>query len=374
MKNLTLALTILIAVTGCQSTSDEPSAVQTNAQENNNVAFNAYQQSKESYDTWLVKIKNTNNLKFYSSNLYNDLLTSWNDSAEIYNAFANKPAKATESYSLFSSGTYAQKFQERLNETQNNYEKLLRLKEKSDLTLAESISQIEYLEHMSAAELFPSEYKSTYSDYLSLFKYVEKNQLSKARTEQVKFLKQAKHLEAEIVLKKYITPLEREMTLLKREGIDKRAPISYARVKTELGDAVAIINSDTRHVVLIEQLVKKVKFGLSHLKNVDNEIKLLSKVRDNKFEPVVLDFENKLLSISSALSRSDYRNQPREKQIELILTAIKELHANKDTERLTTQLEKLQLFNTSQIEELSKLKKDNESLINKLKELEGKTE
>ena len=162
------------------------------------------------------------------------------------------------------------------------------------------------------------------------------------------------------------------MALLKNKDIDKRAPLSYARVKNELGDAVAIINSDTRNVVLIEQLVKKAKFGLAHLKNIDNEVKLLIKVRDNKFEPVVLGFENNLLSISSALSRSDYRNQPRQKQIDLIISAIKELQADKDIERLTTQLEKLKLFNTSQIEELSNLKKVNERLVNAIKELQAK--
>ena len=371
MKNFTLAIAVLLVITGCQSTPNESKTVQTNAQENN-AATNSYEQSKESYNTWLIKIQNSKHLKFYSPNSYNELITLWNDSAETYQTFANKPEKATESYSLFSSATYAGKFQEQISEVKNNYEKLLKLKEKSDLALAESISQIEYLEQMSAADLFPSQYKSIYSDYLSLFKYVEKNQLSKARTEQVKFLKQAKHLEADIILKKYITPLEKEMALLKSEDIDKRAPLSYARVKTELGDAVAIINSDTRNVVLIEQLVKKAKFGLAHLKNIDNEVKLLIKVRDNKFEPVVLGFENNLLSISSALSRSDYRNQPRQKQIDLIISAIKELQADKEIERLTTQLEKLKLFNTSQIEELSNLKKVNERLVNAIKELQAK--
>jgi len=372
MKKLTLAFTISLAITGCQSTSEAPNATQNNVQTNNNgLEFNAYQESKKTYDTWLSKVESTKSLKFYSSDLYNGLLTSWDDSKEIFDAFANNPKKANESYSLFSSGTYSQKFQEKISIVKNNYNKLLNLKNKADLQLMESIAQVDYLNHINAVDTFPSEYKDLYSDYLDLFKYVESNQLKKAQTEQIKFLKQAKNLEAEIVLKKYITPLEKDFALLKNEGIHESAAISYLRVKTELEDTVSIIKSNTRNKTLIEQLVIKAKFGLAHLKNVDHEVKLLSKVRNNKFEPIVLDFENSLLSISSALSRSDYRNQPREKQVDLILAAIKELQENKDTERLTTQLEKLQLFNTSQIEELSKLKKDNERLINKLKELQA---
>ena len=375
MKNLTLTLIILIGLTGCQSIPTERDSSQTTTKEDDNVTIlNVYEQSKKSYNVWLIKITDSENLKIYSSDLYNDLLTYWSDSIEIYDDFSDSPAKATKNYSLFSTITYAEKFDEELADVESTYEKLLSLKEKANIVLAESITQLEYLDSMNADELYPSQYKNIYNDYVNLFETVSKNEIADAKTGQIEFLKKTKALEIEMVIKKYISPLKKEFNLLKKENIKNTAAISYSRVKTEFDSAVSVIKSETRNVILIEQVVKKVKFQLAHLENVANEVKLLSNVKNNKFEPTVLEIENKLLSISSALSRSDYRNQPREKQIELILTAIKELHANKDTERLTTQLEKLKLFNTAQIEELDKFKKENESLINKIKELEAKTE
>ena len=58
MKNFTLAIAVLLVITGCQSTPNESKTVQTNAQENN-IATNSYEQSKESYNTWLIKIQNS---------------------------------------------------------------------------------------------------------------------------------------------------------------------------------------------------------------------------------------------------------------------------------------------------------------------------
>ena len=153
MKNLTLAVVILIGITGCQSTPEEPTTVQTNAQENN-----VYEQSTETYNTWLKAITESKKLKFYSSDLYNDLLTSWEASIDIYDDFSTNPEKATEKYSFFSSDTYAEKFEEQLKKVKNNYEKLLKLKETANSTLAESISQLEYLNTINAAKLYSERY------------------------------------------------------------------------------------------------------------------------------------------------------------------------------------------------------------------------
>ena len=367
MKNLTLALAILIGVTGCQSTPEESTTVRTNGQQ-----ANGYEQSKQAYNIWVTKINESEKLKFYSSELYIELLSSWDATTEIYDSFSTEPAKANESYSLFSSVTYAQKFDDTLNEVKNNYEKLLKLEETANNTLAESINQLKYLDSLDAAKLFADRYKNIYDDYRALFEAIAENKIGSAKAKQITFLDQTKKLEIDIVLAKYIEPLEKEIELLRKNSAGTKAALSYSRVKTELNEAVAVVKSDTRNLQRIEQFTNKVKLELAHVKHVVNDVKLLSNVKNNKFEPIVLAFENKLLSISSVLSRSDYRQYSTQKQVDLIVSAIKELQANKDIERLTTQLEKLQLFNTAQIEELAKIKQENESLLNEVLELQSK--
>lgn len=367
MKNLIPVLAILLGITGCQSTTEQVTTIQTNTQETN-----AYEQSKLAYNTWFKTINESKQLEFYSSDLYSHLLSSWKKTTEIYDELSINPAKATESYSLFSSVTYVKKFNDTLKEVNSDYEKLLKLEETSKTTLSASIGQLKYLNSMDVATLFPDRYKIIYEDYSELFELIAENEIGNAKAKQIMFLKKTKKLEIDIVLAKYITPLEKELELLHKDSADTRAALSYSRVKTELKAAVEVVNAEPRNLQLIEQITKKVKFELAHVKHIVNEVKLLSKVKNNRFESRVLDFENKLLSISSALSRSDYREYSTQKQVDLIISSIKELQADKNVERLTTQLEKLKLYNTAQIDELTKLKQKNESLLKEMEALQLK--
>ena len=217
MKRLTtLAMGVLFGVVGCQSTPEEPREVQTNNQEQKEVsAFDAYEQSKSNYETWLVTLKESKDLKIYSSGLYADLLSSWNEAVEIYEVIAVDPAKVNESYSLFSSATYSEEFAERLSEVAKKHTAIMKIKAQADLILSDSQAQMHYLEQINAATFYANEYHALYRDYSELFEYIEDNELDDAQTEQVTFLNKAKALEVKVVLTSSRSPLSISLSLFR---------------------------------------------------------------------------------------------------------------------------------------------------------------
>ena len=376
MKRLTiLAMGALLSVAGCQSTPEEPREVKITNQEQG--AFAAYEQSKSSYETWLVTLKESKGLKLYSSSLYTDLLNSWNEAVEIYELIAVEPAKANESYSLFSSATYSEEFAKRLSEVANKHTAIMRIKAQADLVLSASQLQMHYLEQMNAATFFTDEYHALYDDYSELFEYIEDNEIDDAQTEQMTFLDKAKTLEVKVVLAKYIAPLEKGLSDFKREGYHKLVAISYAKAEAEISSAKNMVQANTRDLKVIEQAVADAEFELAHLRNVGSEVKLLSSVKNDKFESIVLAFEGKLLAVSKALNGSDYRDQPLRVQADLIVDGVNKLHEDKSTDELEAKvallnanIEKLKLFNTNQVALLAESKSQSELLSKQLERSE----
>lgn len=379
MKRLTLLATgVLFAVAGCQSTSEEPREIQLNNQEQKEVTvFEAYEKAKLNYETWLVTLKDSKSLKIYSSDSYEELLNLWNEAVEIYEVIAVEPAQANESYSLFSSVTYAEKFTEQLAEVAEKHTAIMKIKAQADLVLSDSQAQINYLVQIKAATFFADEYNSLYDDYSELFTYIEDNEIADAQTEQVTFLNKAKALEIKVVLAKYITPLQKELNKFKNEGFHKVAAISYAKAEAEIRSASSVVKTNTRDLKVIDKAVADAEFELAHVRNISKEVKLLSSVKNDKFEPLVLEFERKLLSVSKALNGSDYRDQPMRLQTERIVNGVNKLHADKRTDDLeakaallNTNIEQLTLFNTAQAKSLAGNKNKIESLVKQLERSE----
>ncbi len=93
---------------------------------------------------------------------------------------------------------------------------------------------------------------------------------------------------------RFITPLQSDLKELRKDGFQKVAAISYAKAKSEIGSAKNVVQATPRDHELIESAVKDARFELSHVRNVANEVKLLSSVENKKFETIILEFENKL--------------------------------------------------------------------------------
>ena len=376
-----LAASVLLTIVGCQSTPDQPReiATTTKQEQKKDNSYEQYENAKAQYESWLAKLKDAEELKLYSKSLYRELLSAWDEAVDIYEDIAVDPSKTTESYSLFSSGTYAENFDKRLTVVETNYNQLLTLKETADEVLSDAQAQMAYLDEIDAIKMYPSQYKLIYGSYRSLYTHVESGDLDDAQTKQVTFLTKAKQLEMKVMIKRYVAPLKKKLKDLRMEEFDDVAAISYAKAKAEIDATEQTIRSNPRDMEAIGSAVEDAEFELAHVRSVALEVKRLASVEDDEFEPVVLEFENKLLAISEELDGADYRDQSLRVQAESILESISKLHEEKDEASssrsaelagLKEELTKLKVELELKAEEQAKTEEEKSALEKKVSQLE----
>ncbi|WP_028025440.1 hypothetical protein [Enterovibrio calviensis] len=347
MNNLTLsalAIALAMSVTACQSTS-EPAQIASETNGSSQQSTNTleiYEKAKSDYAEWLSKMEESQALRLYSADAVDDLFDAWEEAVDVYSDFDADPEKAVESYSMFSSGTYAETFEKRLGEVAALHAELLILKQTADNLLAEAITEMAYLDSINADEVFSSRYKRIAKEYRSLFEYVADNDLDDAQVKQIRFLENAKSLEIAVVLKRNIEPLQKELALLRQEGFKTIAPISYAKANASLDQAEATVSADPRAVDVIEQAVFLVNFEIDHLQHIGLEVKRFKGVSNGKFEPLILALENQIHRISQALDKQDLRDKPIKQQTDLLAgqaeTLVKSLNSQPDVDPQLAEL------------------------------------
>ena len=322
----------LVIVTGatlaaCGSSSTKPAEVAGSVTpvDESVQAEGIYDAAKADYELWLKKLKDIEPLELYSKSLYKETLSAWAKAVDVYGDFADEPAKAVKDYSIFSSGTYADEFNEKLAIVKTKHEKLLQLKENADTILADSIDQMEYLDSIEAEKYFKQNYRSVKTAYVALFAYVADKDIADAQNKQAAFLSTAKKLEIKVVLKVNIEPLEKEVALLKKNGLGTLAPISFNKAQAELALATNEVENNARNEDVIKKATDKVKFEIDHTTQVANEVQRLRSTSNLKFEAVALEIENRLLEISKSINDSDFRNKSVRVQTDMIVELIEEL-------------------------------------------------
>lgn len=339
----------LVIVTGatlaaCGSSSTKPAEVAGSISpvDESVQAESIYNSAKADYELWLGKMKEIEPLELYSKSIYKETLSSWAKAVDVYEDFADDPAKAVKDYSIFSSGTYAEEYNEKLAIVKVNHAKLLELKKKADTILADSIDQMEYLDTIEAEKHFKQNYRTVKNAYVALFAYVADNDIGDAQNKQAAFLNTAKKLEVRVVLKVNIEPLEKEIAQLKKSGISTLAPISYSKATAELSLATSEVENNARNQEVILAATEKVKFEIDHTTQVANEVQRLRSTSNLKFEAVALEVENRLLEISKAIDGSDFRNKPVRVQKDMIVELIDELTNTDTATRLENEVASLQ--------------------------------
>ena len=336
MKRLTVAISVLLAVTGCQNTPEVTEQVNTNQLiTKESTTITAYQQSLLDYKTWQTTLADHQPLKIYSYDLYEDLSSSWNKAIKIQKKIASKDITENGSYSLFSSTTNAQEFTKQLSIVAAKHAAILTLKAQADVVLADAMTEMNYLNQIDAKAFLAREYHYLYDDYSELFEYIEENKINDAKVEQIEFLKAVKIFEMEVMLIKYVDPLKKEIEDFKAKTFNSLAPVSFAKAAEKINSASHIVKADPRNLKVIEQAVAAAKFELAHVRNVSNEVNAISEQKKELLEQVVLTFEEQLLSISSALNGADYRDQPLQIQSEMIVNNINETNKKIETATAT---------------------------------------
>ncbi|MGR5335517.1 ATPase [Vibrio gigantis] len=370
-NKVALTISMLFAISGCQSTPSEQTDANQNTNNNNEstIEVRSFQSVQSVYSEWEVKLEDHAQLSLYAPENYNELLDAWDDAESIYADLLKDETRITKSYSIFSSLTYAEAFDEKIALIKSNYDSILVLKKKADRVLADSIVQMDYLTFLGADTMFTSSYKRLYSEYSELFEYVLVDELEDAQEAQVEFLNNARLLEVKVAHKKYIEPLKKELEFLEDEDFDDVAPLTFAKATSQIALAESQVKASPREKSIIEDAVHAAEFELNHVRSVAHEVKVLASVKGDKFEQSVLNAENQLLSISQIVNDEDYRDVGLRQQSQKIVASVKALKNSDMTEllkseieTLTEQLALLESENQKQAQQLSEATKHSELL------------
>ncbi|TCN76237.1 hypothetical protein EDB62_110128 [Vibrio crassostreae] len=370
-NKVALTISMLFAISGCQSTPSEQTDANQTTNNNNEstIEVRSFQSVQSVYSEWEVKLEDHAQLSLYAPENYNELLDAWDDAESIYADLLKDETRITKSYSIFSSLTYAEAFDEKIALIKSNYDSILVLKKKADRVLADSIVQMDYLKFLGADTMFTSSYKRLYSEYSELFEYVLVDELEDAQEAQVEFLNNARLLEVKVAHKKYIEPLKNELEFLEDEDFDDVAPLTFAKAASQIALAESQVKASPREKSIIEDAVHAAEFELNHVRSVAHEVKVLASVKGDKFEQSVLNAENQLLSISQIVNDEDYRDVGLRQQSQKIVASIKALKSSDMTgllkseiETLTEQLANLESENQKQAQQLSEATKHSELL------------
>ena len=221
------------------------------------------------------------------------------------------------------------------------FNKLKSYKENADIVLSDAIAQMTYINSIDVQRYYPQEFANLNKQYKALFVTVIEDDIAEAQTEQASFLTKAKVTEIKTTLKIHVEPLEKEFSILSSKGFKAIAPISYGQTKAELDKTKKAVQANNRDQALIADVVAKTRFQIDHLKNMAAEVKLLKAVKNGQFEQTVLEFENKLLSVSQAINGDDYRDQPLRIQTESILADVQQMHEKNNTADLEAKIKDL---------------------------------
>ncbi|MEZ9048631.1 ATPase [Vibrio sp. 10N.247.311.64] len=362
-NKVALTISMLFAISGCQSTPSEQTDANQTTNNNNEstIEVRSFQSVQSVYSEWEVKLEDHAQLSLYAPENYNELLDAWDDAESIYADLLKDETRITKSYSIFSSLTYAEAFDEKIALIKSNYDSILVLKKKADRVLADSIVQMDYLKFLGADTMFTSSYKRLYSEYSELFEYVLVDELEDAQEAQVEFLNNARLLEVKVAHKKYIEPLKNELEFLEDEDFDDVAPLTFAKAASQIALAESQVKASPREKSIIEDAVHAAEFELNHVSSVAHEVKVLASVKGDKFEQSVLNAENQLLSISQVVNDEDHRDVVLRLQSQKIVASVKALKGSDMTASLKSEIKTL-------TERLAKLESENQKQTQKLVE------
>ena len=300
------SLVLLAALlAGCSSTPDKNS----NLSPEVNVE-GVLQSANKVHRHWRNTLVDAEGLQLYAPERYATMMESWQRADNLFKDIQSTPELANQSFSLFSSVTYLDRFYNDIEVVENNYTELVDLKKIADNVLKPAMVQLAYLNSIDANAHYRSEFVRLNRFYANLFSFVARDNLSRAREEQTEFLSRAHSLEVRVIKRIYITPQEEALRQLRRDDVRYYAPLSYARVEEEIQAGKDLIDKDPRAFDAINQVVSAIEFELAHAEHIAEEVKYLRDRNRDEYESYILTMEAKLLGISKALNDQDLRDLP----------------------------------------------------------------
>ena len=340
-----IGVAIAFLLSGCSSTSNivEEQKVATQRNDLFNAAQNAVKKLTER-----LKRAEKDNLIYFANDLYKDVLDEMKDVNSEFDGIRFSPQDIDQGKS--------NKIQTYILKTNNLLNQAYLVKATSEKVLVETNTQMKRLNKLSIKNHYPRSYKQITKKIDNMVDDIADGDLEDAQNDQAELLLELYALEVKVVKKIELASLINSITAFKKSRAERLAPISLQKAIATKEAAEGTINSNPRAVLAIKDAVSKAAFEIAHVEHIILEIKKLSSLNNKQYERYILENENMLAKVYSALDMIDQRNKPITEQVD-------------STQRQASDVQKKYSQKLIELADLSKTLIQKEQII---KELEQK--
>lgn len=176
-----------------------------------------------------------------------------------------------------------------------------RTREVAMTTLAESFANIETLESLGVAEMYPSLYRDVTRELDALVAAIAKGNVSRAQDRQANLLPQLLALEIKAITKIELEEVELALADLRELRPERYVPNTFQKAVASIESAEAVIASSPRNKAAIEEAAELAKYEITHAGALIIEVKNLMAIKKTEYESYLLELEDRIAVIADQL-------------------------------------------------------------------------
>ncbi|WP_111978435.1 hypothetical protein [Algibacillus agarilyticus] len=369
---LSAAMISISLLSACSSTTEPTNTtLNTNTSATNAVdaKFLYLNEAKEAIDKFETVMKNPehDDLSYFAPKLLKIAKNKFADAKEEY----SDATKSSSSLLNIFSSEEEQALEAKNNvlqlllEAENLLDKASTIKTTAKTILGDVFTRREYLKQLNVTSIYPKTFKKIEQQIDNMVEDIADGDVAEATQQQAKVSASLFDLEVKTVKHIELGALNKQITVIGKKELHESLPRTYQSLIAARNAADATITVDPRDIEAIKVAVDKVKFEVSHINHLAKEYSRLKNTKKASFELYILNVENNLNSISSALMMSDLRDRPISEQVDAIKTQSQIILNDLETLKLSAENSQ---ENTDALK--AKLLKENTSLKTSITDLE----
>jgi hypothetical protein len=197
-------------------------------------------------------------------------------------------------------------------------------------TFSDELKLKEQLDKENADKIYPREYEKTIGVLSGLIEKVELEKGDKIDKDKIELIKVMQALDVKTVQYTALHDSDVINEETRKKDSDKQAAATLAEALRVYQDALARIAQAPHDEEAVKRAGNDALFAARHAKYASEHMATLQTQFKVSVEKVVLQEEDQLLSISTALAHKDLRDQPMEKQVAEIAKLAGEFAQSKD--------------------------------------------
>lgn len=279
-----------LVLSGCQSTPDVVQEQQSLQEQNQ-----YYLTAKDAVDSLTSRLSSSeeDQLDYFAPGALKQAEKHVRTATSAFEAFRFDASRATErSVAQILSAV------ERANQALDT---AYRTREVAMTTLAESFANIETLESLGVAEMYPSLYRDVTRELDALVAAIAKGNISRAQDRQANLLPQLLALEIKAITKIELEEVELALADLRELRPERYVPNTFQKAVASIESAEAVIASSPRNKAAIEDAAELAKYEIARADALIIEVKNLMAIKKTEYESYLLELEDRIAVIADQL-------------------------------------------------------------------------